>query len=337
MNFTFFSEGPEHTRFFMPLLEKLKLDKNNLTLITLNNKDPLIKSNLFNNVFTPKNNFEKIKILKNIKSEFLITTTPGVGYSYFPKSKIWPKSERPKYVYLFHSLVSPNEMYSENSFKNFDIIYAPSEKIKNQLSYLVSKDTKIFTSGYLLFDKIQNEAIDRQVQKNILIAPTWGDSGLINDVAILEKIRNLLSQQGYTIHLRPHPMSIKNIKLIESLQEFELDLTPEVSNFHLYDFLITDYSGIALEYYFYTRRPSLFIETKKKRKRKLSSSEVNLVLIEEEMQNIIGEKFNIENSLEQTLSMLSNHNVNNEFIEDFHNKEGAAKFISNHLQKINKH
>ena len=48
------------------------------------------------------------------------------------------------------------------------------------------------------------------------------------------------------------------------MNNFKLDLTPEVNNFNVYDFLVTDYSGIALEYYFFTKNPTLFIESTKK-------------------------------------------------------------------------
>ena len=333
MDITFFSEGPEHTRFYFPLIKKLHNYNNSLFLITLDSEDPMINKGFFKSVITPKNDFEKIKALKNIESKYLITTTPGIGYSYFPKSKIWPKSNRPKYVYLFHSLVSPNEMYSDNSFKNFDIIFAPSEKIKNQLSYLVSSETKILTSGYLLFDGERKENKELSLLKNILIAPTWGDAGLINDVSLLKKIKNIFESYGYSCTLRPHPMSIKNPELIKSLNNFKLDLAPEVLDFNFYDYLVTDFSGISLEYHFFTKRPSLFINTEKKKKRKLSSLELNLDLIEDEMRNIIGVITDPNQLDESVIPMLKNHMSDENFVDSFHNSSGAADFIASSLQK----
>ena len=131
-----------------------------------------------------------------------------IGHCYFTISKLWPKDYRPNYVYLFHSLVSPNEMYAKNSFKNFDIIFSPSEKIKKQLEYLVPKDLKIIVSGYLLFDKKSVHPIINNSQKKVLIAPTWGDSGLISDLESLE-IEEYLTNKNFEVIIRPHPMTFK--------------------------------------------------------------------------------------------------------------------------------
>ena len=54
-----------------------------------------------------------------------------------------------KYIYFFHSLNSPNENYSKNSFNGFDLIFSPNQVISEQLSYLVNlKTTEIVTTGY---------------------------------------------------------------------------------------------------------------------------------------------------------------------------------------------
>ena len=239
-----------------------------VTLVTLDEKDNLIKNQLISNVIIPKSNVEKINILNNLSGDYFITTTPGIGHSYFPKSKIWPKTKRPKYVYLFHSLVSPNEMYAKNSFKNFDIIFSPSEKIKMQLEYLVPNDLKIIVSGYLMFDNQSLHPIINNPQKKVLIAPTWGDSGLINDIETLNRIQESLAKKNFEVIIRPHPMTFQNNKIMKNLNAFNLDRTHEVENFNKYEFLITDYSGIALEYYFFTQKPTLFIESSKKSKEK---------------------------------------------------------------------
>ena len=108
MEIVFFSEGNQHTRFFEPVLNNF-IEKNyDVTLITLDENDNLIQNKNLLNVEIPKNNIEKINILKSISADYFFTTTPGLGHSYFPKSKIWPSSNRPKYVYLFHSFPSSN-------------------------------------------------------------------------------------------------------------------------------------------------------------------------------------------------------------------------------------
>ena len=132
-----------------------------------------------------------------------------------------PSDRRPKYVYIFHSLVSPNEMYLKNSFKNYDLIFAPSEKIKRQLSILVSKNTKILVSGYFLFDSQSSHQNTISDSKNILIAPTWGNDGLITNLDKLEALSNLYAEHKYKLTIRPHPMTFDKI-LIKKLGKFNL-------------------------------------------------------------------------------------------------------------------
>ena len=56
-------------------------------------------------------------------------------------------------------LVSPNRVYSKNSFKNFDYILSPNNLISSQLKYL-TKNSKILTIGYPLL----NEKINKNSQ-----------------------------------------------------------------------------------------------------------------------------------------------------------------------------
>ena len=48
-------------------------------------------------------------------------------------------------------------------------------------------------------------------------------------------------------------MTFQNNNIMKNLNTFNLDHTHAVENFNEYEFLITDYSGIALEYYFFTK------------------------------------------------------------------------------------
>jgi len=335
MEIIFFSEGNQHTRFFDQLLT-LSASKNfEITLITLDEKDNLIKNQSISNVIIPKNNVEKIKILNNLSGDYFITTTPGIGHSYFPKSKIWPKDKRPKYVYLFHSLVSPNEMYAKNSFKNFDIIFSPSEEIKKQLEYLVPKDLKIIVSGYLLFDKKSVHPIINNSQKKVLIAPTWGDSGLISDLESLKEIEEYLTNKNFEVIIRPHPMTFQNNNIMKNLNTFNLDHTHAVENFNEYEFLITDYSGIALEYYFFTKKPTLFIDSSKKIKREIQKKERSLLLIENIMRDIIGNTISLKKNKEEIkLPEIKNQQKARELINSFYNENSSLSVIEKTLFEI---
>ena len=284
-NITFFIENDSHYRFSNNLINSLKVN-NNIRIIALKELGGVFKAhkNIKLEVFNNSKDF--INALINLESDYFFTTTPGINNSNFPKSKIIPKSKRPKYIYLFHALVSPNEMYVKNSFKNFDYIISPSKIVSNQLKYLISKNTKILDFGFILFDQVNKFSYD-SYKNSVLIAPSWGSEGLLEQKDIINNLVEQLSKVTSEIVLRPHPMHYEKIKNYEDLN-LNLDLNLDLQNLHSYKFLITDCSGIALEFFTLTGRPVLFIDVPKKIKRKISHKEKALKLIEDDMKNIIG-------------------------------------------------
>lgn len=256
-----------------------------------------------------KNNLEKIDFFKKLQGELLITTTPSLGTAIFPTSKAQPTSSRPKSVYLFHSLVSPNEMYVKNSFKHFDYIFSPSSTITNHLSTLVSRNTQIIDTGYLLFNDLNPFEFKSHKSNKILIAPTWG-SGVLEITKNMNLILNYLNSTNYEIVFRPHPMT--DVSTLNIEDQVVIDRSKNLINLQDYNYLITDYSGIALEYFYLTERPTIFLNVNKKIKRKLSKNELDLTLIENEMRSIIGVNINIEefNNLDLNKVVIANDSAN---------------------------
>jgi hypothetical protein len=281
----FFIENESHIRFVEKLL--LYFLENNFPVFLICQKIPFDNKNFnFKNleIKVLKNDFDKINTLKRLEGSIFFTTTPSIGTAIFPKS-IVSIDLRPIYVYLFHSLVSPNQMYVKNSFKYFDYIFSPSEIVTDQINYLVSKTTKVFTTGYLLFDGIEPFSRNNLLNDKILLAPTWGQEGLKKIYRNIDKIKNFSENLNLELIFRPHPMvDLKDIKLTN----IQLDTSRDLNNLFEYNHLITDYSGIALEYFYLTARATLFLDVPKKIKRNLKSREKHLVLIENDMRNKIG-------------------------------------------------
>ena len=283
---TIFIENDSHYRFVSKLVEKL-YKENKLRIISLEHISNLPEHENIT-ISEINNSKELISSMLNLECDLFFTTTPGLNSSSFPKSKINPKNKRPKYIYIFHSLVSPNEMYSKNSFYNFDYIISPSETVGEQLKFLVGEKTKILNFGYLLFDNIAAYNFKNYKEK-VLIAPSWGDHGLSKNLIATQKIIKNIDSIKLGAVFRPHPMNIGDFDNENfTLDNCEIDLNLDLKNLHDYKFLITDCSGIALEYYFLTERPVLFINVPKKKKRKLIFAEKKLNLIEDEMKKILG-------------------------------------------------
>lgn len=296
----------------MNLIEYFLSNNFSVKLLCLENpfQDKKIDSRL--EIVEFQNNIEKINYLKNLTGSLFFTTTPSIGTSIFPKSQIKPSSMIPKYIYLFHSLVSPNEMYVKNSFKNFDFIFSPSKTISEQLKNLVSNNTKIYETGYLLFDEIDVfKFIDRKSNK-VLLAPTWGD-GVKEISKNINKINEFVIKNELKLVFRPHPMT--DIKSLKLNSEIIIDSNKDLSNLEMYKNLITDFSGIALEFFYLTGRPVLFLDVTKKIKRKLKKKEKDLNLIENDMRNIIGKVTKIDDLTNFDISTVYAEEESRKFIE----------------------
>jgi hypothetical protein len=304
----FFIENNSHLRFLKNVVIEYSQITRNLEIVSLEKLSfmPNVKQIVLNN------NIEKVTYLKNLACDMFFTTTPNIGTSFFPKSSFFPSEKRPTYVYIFHSLVSPTEMYKKNSFKNFDYIISPSLTVTSQIKNLISKYTKILTFGYPMFDNIEPFKFKNIFSKSILIAPSWGDYGLSKHFLSLD---NITYPEGYEVVFRPHPMDLIKFKDIK-FNNLLLDNNLHLDNLHSYEMLVTDCSGIALEYFYLTGRPSLFINVPKKIKRRRKKSEEKYLLLEDEMKNTIGEVVEFE-KLEHRLRDFRNINVDLNFVNEY--------------------
>ena len=123
---------------------------------------------------------------------------------------------------------------------------------------------------------------------------------------------------------RPHPMT--DVSKLKIISDVILDLEKDLINLEDYKYLITDFSGIALEFFYLTKRPIIFLDVSKKIKRKLNKKEKEFNLIENDMRTIIGDVFTL------------NEITNLESFPDI-NFETAEKFIQNinsNLNSLNK-
>tara|TARA_Y100000389_G_C17426554_1_gene499888 strand:- start:165 stop:1154 length:990 start_codon:yes stop_codon:yes gene_type:complete len=264
-----FIEGDEHFRFIEPYLEVLKTKNFDLKIITLNN----LKFNFEN---TLKINQKDIrKTFLNLNADAVITTTPGIGSYYFPKNK----KRKTTYIYIFHSLVSPNEIYLNNSFKSFDIIFSPNDIISSQLKKLTKKDSKIYTVGYPLLVNNYYKKSPNSLKNSLLIAPSWGRESLLNHQLELTLLLNNLAKNSFDITLRPHPMELDKLNKIELPKNINIDSNKDLINLSSFKYLITDWSGIAIEFSLIKKFKSIFLDLPKKIRRK-SKSETEHELIE---------------------------------------------------------
>jgi YidC/Oxa1 family membrane protein insertase len=176
--------------------------------------------------------------------------------------------------------------------------------------------------GYPRLDRVlENTTININKEPVILLAPTYGTSSFIrfNGQQIIKSIMD----QDLKVIFRPHPMSFKKEKqllkkIINSFKmedNFQLDLDSNSTySLHQSNLLITDWSGIAMDFSLALGKKVLFIDTPQKILN-LEYKLFNLKAFEEEFRNEVGEIISLKNLSklpEKVLEMLSNPKIKNE-------------------------
>jgi len=243
----------------------------------------------------------RTKFFMELKAEVLVMTMPNLETYFIKRSKVYPVH----YVYVFHSIVSTHTIYRKGAFDHFDSIFCVGphhvEEISATESVYNLKHKNLVKYGYGLLDNLQtNKSMKNQQRctedgkKKILVAPSWGKNGLLETKG-LELVKILLDG-GYHVTVRPHPMTIrkwsKTIKAIEN--EFKsnanFEIEKDVSTFEsLYSAygLISDWSGIAMEYAFACELPVLYIDGSPKINNS-SYDKISCEALEITIRNLIG-------------------------------------------------
>lgn len=183
------------------------------------------------------------------------------------------------YVYVFHSMVSTHMMYRLGAFDHYDSILCVGphhirELREHEKQYQLP--TKILVeAGYYRLERIYtryqkqvNEKKDMsQGKTTILVAPSWGKDNVIESCG--KKLVEVLLEKGYKVIVRPHPETLRRTPQVVN------DLNSQFKNHPSFflersvvaddsllkaDILISDCSGVALEYAFGTERPVIFLE-----------------------------------------------------------------------------
>ena len=219
-----------------------------------------------------------ITLMMRMDADVVVMTTPDLQTYYIKRSLVRKDVE---YIYVPHDMMSVHMGFRKGSLDNFDTIFCTGPHVEREVratekTYgLPAKNLVKF--GYPLAEKLEAsyEATKEESRsvKEILIAPSWQEDNLL-DSCIDELIPNLISDE-YHITVRPHPeyskrFSEKLTLLTEKYKDipedkltFELDFTTNKSIYSS-DLLITDWSGIAYEFAFATKKPVLFVNTKMK-------------------------------------------------------------------------
>lgn len=221
-----------------------------------------------------------IPLMMKLEADMVVMTTPDLDKFYLKRSIMKKDVE---YVYVPHDSMSVHMGFREGALDAFDTVFCAGPHIEKEIRatekvYGLPEKTLV-RFGYPLVDKlIEAGAKEKETHvsggvKEILIAPSWNEDNLL-DSCIDQLIEGLMCDK-YHITVRPHPEYVKRYgarmqAIVDRFSDrvgeglsFELDFSGNKS-IYTADLLITDWSGISVEYCFATKRPAIFVNTKMK-------------------------------------------------------------------------
>lgn len=236
---------------------------------------------------------------RTIKVKAVVMTLTDLE-TYYLKRSIYPVH----YFYIFHSLVSTHRAYKEKAFDAYDTILCSGEhhikEIKKNENIYNLKSKNLYKHGYgrldILITNYKNK-LNLYKKENkiiVLIAPTWGKSSMFGKT--LNKLVDILINANMKTIIRLHPMTKKQnkkeidvfLKKYISNDNFEYnENVGEIKDIINSDVMISDWSGVSMEYAFTTEKPMVFIDTKPKI-RNFNWEKLDLPCIEENIRENIG-------------------------------------------------
>ena len=268
-NIVFFSEGKNYFNVFISYIENLERHKR-IIYITSDNSDPIYDYKFKNlEIIYCKNIFLLIILMNNISCKNLLMTMPDLDAHEIKKSK-----NVKNYIYLFHSLNSTHMSYKNNAYDSYDKILCITQNQYDELKQnkeLKNLNYKLYKSNYPKLNILEKQITKSNKKQSITIAPSWGVDNIFENKNF-EILLTELVNSGFTIILRPHSQVPHKTytflnKLKNKYNEGCVIIQSNNSNFHNTfesSYLITDWSGIALEYFMVTENPVIFIDTRRK-------------------------------------------------------------------------
>ena len=279
--YVIFSDSKRYWNVFKPICDEFEKREVPLEYLTASPDDPALatKYKYVNCKFIGENNtaFARLNMLN---AGILLSTTPGLDVYQ------WKRSKNVKwYVHTFHA-VDEGTGYRMFGMDYYDAILLTGAfqeryiRKLEELRNLPAKEMLVVGSTYMdaLKEKLDavNESSEIEARNNpteqdrkiILLAPSWGESGILNKYG--SKILKALLETGYKIVVRPHPQSLTSEKdVLDALRKeypdsADLEWNYDNDNFEVLrraDLMITDFSGIIFDYSLVFGKPIIYADT----------------------------------------------------------------------------
>lgn len=275
ISYIIFSDHKRYWNVFKPICDEFEKRGVDLVYWTASPDDPALneKYKHVKTEFIGEGN-KAFARLNMMNASICLSTTPGLDVYQWKRSKNvdW-------YVHIRHDVEEPVG-YRMFGCDFYDAILLTGEHQEYYIRKLEelrnepSKECVITGCTYLdsmksRLNKKQKENIQsNNSQKTVLLAPTWGASGILSKYG--EDIIKALLKTGYKIIVRPHPQSFTAEKeMISNLQNKfpnsdKLTWNRDNDNFEVLnqsDIMITDFSGIIFDYTLIFDKPLIYADT----------------------------------------------------------------------------
>ena len=272
----FYSEGKNYWPLFKGLIDGI-LDQSDLNVcyISSGKDDPGFEysDNHFKS-FLIDDSYVRNWLFENMQADVLIMTMPDLNNYQVKRSK-----HPVHYIYLQHNLLSLHMSHRQGAFDWFDTVFCAGPHHVHEIRCLEEKynlpQKKLLEHGYARLDSIikhkQPTKVDNEL-KHALFAPSWGHNAAI-ELGFGDQVVEKLLSFGYKVTLRPHPETLKSSskiinKIISKHYNNKMFIYDEcvssLDSFYQSDFMISDWSGAALEYSFGLNKPVIFLDLPKK-------------------------------------------------------------------------
>jgi len=295
---TFYSESSIYYQNFRGTIEAiLKKSDYKVLYITSDAKDPVL--NISNDRIVPFYINKLVPfIFPFINTRIFVLTMADLNKHHVKRS-YYPVN----HIYMFHAINSIHLQYNQGAFDYYDTIFCVGphhiEEIRKTEEVYNLPPKRLINVGYSWLEELERNyrRISSQQEsdkKKLLIAPSW-HAGNILETCIDTILENILPLP-YEIVVRPHPEFIKRQgDKVKKLQEkygdhnnFFLETNSASSqNVQESELLITDWSGIAIEFSLGMGKPVIFIDTPKK-VHNPEYKKIGIVPLEDRIRNLIG-------------------------------------------------
>jgi len=264
----FYAENEASMNHFRLLISELTEEKNlQICYVTSVKNDPIFSSKNKNILpFYIGDGTTRTKFFLTLKAKILIMDMPDLQTFHIKRSKVYPVH----YVYIFHSMFSTHSYLRKGALDNYDTIFCVGKHHEKEIR-MAEKRYGFGRLDTLLQEKQKFQNTYTGDKNLILITPTYGEKNLLQICG--NELIEILLKANFTVMLRPHYRIFKDSKkLIDSIIKnfgnhpnfmLEKGIIPS-DKFHNSKCMISDWSGISLEYAFTFERPVILIDLPKK-------------------------------------------------------------------------